>query len=111
MSGRRRLISFRLSDSEYEQLRNLCNSSGGGTLSDFVRSVLIAMLNGRDEWDKEVDSFLRELNQRSSDLQSLASRLNLLLRHAQFAQKRYSQPCPNPAAAAAGPRQSSSIQA
>jgi len=109
--SRRRLISFRLSDSEYEQLRNLCEASGRGTLSDFVRSILIAMLSGRDEWDKEVDNFLSELNQRSLDLQSLAAKLNLLLRNAQFAQKRYGQPCHNAAMAVAEPRPPSSIQA
>ena len=42
--GRTRIISFRISDQQHQQLRRLCVEQGFDKISDYARSALLATL-------------------------------------------------------------------
>lgn len=39
---RNRLVNFRVTQEEFEQLKNACDSQGARCLSDFVRNVMLS---------------------------------------------------------------------
>jgi len=81
-NSRRRLISFRLSEQEYEGLQRLSAAQGAQSLSDFVRSGVCMMLQTREPWEEEVDSTMREFGRRAVELHNLVEQLTHLLRRA-----------------------------
>jgi hypothetical protein len=81
-SSRRRLISFRLSEQEYEGLQRLSAAQGARSLSDFVRSGVCMMLQTREPWEEEVASTMREFGHRAVELHNLIEQLTHLLRSA-----------------------------
>jgi Arc/MetJ-type ribon-helix-helix transcriptional regulator len=81
-NSRRRLISFRLSDQEYEGLQQLCAAQGARSLSDFVRSGVCMMLQTREPWEEEVACTMREFGRRAVELHKLIEQLTHLLRRA-----------------------------
>jgi Arc/MetJ-type ribon-helix-helix transcriptional regulator len=40
------MVSVRLSENEYQAIRELCSSSGARSVSDLTRSAMLALLNG-----------------------------------------------------------------
>jgi hypothetical protein len=78
--SRKRLISFRLSDQEYDGLRRLCAAYGARSLSDFVRSSVCTMLRIREPWEEEVACRMREFGQQTVQLHGLIEQLSHLLR-------------------------------
>ncbi len=88
VTGRRKLISFRLNDEEYDRLKSLSDACGARSLSDFVRSCVRTMLDADRGWDERLDCSVREFGQRAAGLQTLVEEMNQLLRVAQLSQKR-----------------------
>lgn len=41
LKKRRRLVTFRVTDDEYNQLRNVCQSEGYRSVSDFAREAVV----------------------------------------------------------------------
>lgn len=69
--GRSRLISFRLTDSEHEQLRNMCDQMGQ-SMSNFARVTVLrqasaGITNFGDDL-MTIGTHLRELNRTLHDL-------------------------------------------
>jgi hypothetical protein len=81
-NSRRRLISFRLSEQEYEGLQRLCAAQGARSLSDFVRSSVCMMLQTREPLEEEVACTVREFGRRADELHNLIEQLSHLLRMA-----------------------------
>ena len=81
-NSRRRLISFRLSEQEYEGLQRLCAAQGARSLSDFVRSSVCMMLQTREPLEEEVACAMREFGRRAVELHNLVEQLSHLLRMA-----------------------------
>ena len=81
-NSRRRLISFRLSEQEYEGLQQLCTAQGARSLSDFVRSSVCIMLQTREPLEEEVARTMREFGRRAVELHNLIEQLTHLLRRA-----------------------------
>jgi predicted DNA-binding protein len=88
--GRRRLISFRLTDEEYEHLKLLSAEHGAQSLSDFVRSNVCAMLGARESWEDDLARAMRELGRQASGLHAQVEQLGQLLRGAQRERRRAS---------------------
>ena len=80
--SRRRLISFRLSEEEYEALQRLCAAQGARSLSDFVRSSVCTLLQTRDPLEEEVACTMREFGRRAVELHNLIQQLTHLLKRA-----------------------------
>jgi hypothetical protein len=51
---RNRLISFRLSEEEYESLRSLCVTEGARSVSDYARSTLCQVMTGGNGIDRSI---------------------------------------------------------
>ena len=72
MKRRSRIVSFRLSDEEYDSLKNVSATRGARSVSEFTRSV--ACNTNGDEPEK-LERTLRVLNER---MESLDKRLRVL---------------------------------
>ncbi len=79
-TGKRRLISFRLTDEEYDRLKRLSAEQGAQSLSDFVRSGVCSMLDSRESWEDELARAMREFGRQSSGLHALVGQLSQLLK-------------------------------
>ena len=82
VKGRRRLVSFRLTDDEYRGLKRLTEERGAQSLSDFVRSSVCAILENREPWEEEVAYTMREFGRQAAELHGLVEQLSHLLRGA-----------------------------
>ena len=80
MVQRKRLISFRLSEDEYEGLRRLSDEHGARSLSDFVRSNVCVMLSAPKPWEEDLEYTVREFGRQASQLNGLVDQLGHLLR-------------------------------
>jgi hypothetical protein len=74
MKKRSRIVSFRLSDEEYDSLKNVTVSRGARSVSEFTRSVACTKDSGDGEPEKIGDS-LRTLNER---MEALVRRIDTL---------------------------------
>jgi len=69
MRRRDRTMVFRLSQDEYESLLQATSQNGGRSVSDFIRTAVLATVeNGMDH--KSTSSRLRELEQRIRKLET-----------------------------------------
>ncbi len=79
MKRRSRIVSFRLSDDEYDSLKSVSANCGARSVSEFTRSVA-CKINSDDEANKIEDS-LRILNDKMEmlhhDIQLLAEELRV----------------------------------
>lgn len=74
---RSRMISFRLSEEEYEALKGSCSQNGARSVSDLARSAMHQFLgNGRlPRPDRSFESELERLNGRIAMLDRAVERL------------------------------------
>jgi hypothetical protein len=72
-----RLVSFRLSEEEYEKVQRMCASEGSRSLSEFLRSAfsVITRVAPHDEepLDARLESLSRCVDQLRQDLQALTA--------------------------------------
>jgi hypothetical protein len=83
LSKRSKMVSIRLSDEEFQRLRELCITTGARSLSDLARDAmhrLIAGVGAGNGMDGEgLTERVAELDQRLSHLQEKVTRLALLV--------------------------------
>ena len=88
MRKRNRLVSFRLSEQEYEALQNYTLTEGARSISDFARSTLCEVLdrngtNGGNELrykdNNTADRTLERLVATMGELNRVISRLSILV--------------------------------
>jgi len=68
---RNRLVNFRLSEDEFEMLRESCGRFGARSISDFARSSVLARL----EEDPEAKTRLSSLDNKVVELETRVSQL------------------------------------
>ena|SRR5207247_5036488 len=77
---RTRIVSFRLSDEEYEALKTLCLAQGAHSVSEYARAMTCGVLNERPgPLNGKFESDLRTLRQIVSDLQEEMGRLTQIV--------------------------------
>jgi mobilization protein NikA len=91
---RTRLVSFRVSDREFEQLKTRCDSEGARSLSDYARAALCR--NERAPYDR-VDPSVHQL---SEEVRQLREHLLHIIEFLANARRTNDVPPPNPAHAA-----------
>ena len=70
------MVSFRLSDEEYDTLRTLCQTQGARSISEVARTAVHEfLLNGRDHSGGNVDLKLEHLSSRLRLLDRAVERL------------------------------------
>lgn len=75
------MVSFRLSEQEYQKLLNLCGSRGARSLSDLARDAVQDLLGASSgsEFPGSVESEVRKLNGRIEEIDRGLKRLTQLL--------------------------------
>jgi len=94
LKRRSRIVSFRLSQEEYDALKDTCIAQGARSISDFARSAACRLArNGNGSPDEALEATIRMLEGRVELLDREVKRLAHLLEPAQpGAIKRNSQP-------------------
>jgi hypothetical protein len=74
LHARNRIVVFRLSEEEYNNLRSACVAAGGRTLSDFTRTELLTsvQMDGRNSLTEQ--RFI-EIDRKLDDLYSMVQRV------------------------------------
>ena len=75
---RNRMVIFRLTQEEYENLRSVCSERGGRNLSDFTRSELLNFL-GSEPLGQVMERRFSDVKQRLNDLQDAVGKLTILV--------------------------------
>lgn len=78
LKPRNRMVNFRLSEAEYEELRNYCLSRGARSLSDFARSAVCHYI-GSANGDDKIEDKIGKLNGKVDELDQEVKRLARLL--------------------------------
>jgi hypothetical protein len=75
------MVSFRLSEQDYQKLLNLCGSRGARSLSDLARDAVQDLLGASNgsEFQGSVESEVRKLNGRIEEIDRGLKRLTQLL--------------------------------
>lgn len=80
LKPRKRVVYFRISEDEFQQFSQLCESTGARSLSDLARSAMKRMLEGNDQRRTDrVSESLSVLQTMMYDLNRTVQRLNVLL--------------------------------
>ena len=73
------MVSIRLLDDEYRQLKELCETTGARSVSDLAREAMFRLLGPPGESGQAVEDRLRQLDQKvarlDAQLEALESRL------------------------------------
>ena len=77
LKRRSRMVSFRLSEQEYESLLILCSSRGARSLSDLARDAMQALLH--DDQGDGLAGLVRQLRKRMDHLDLEVKQLTQLL--------------------------------
>ena len=80
MKRRSRLVSFRVSEDEYQKLRNVCASVGARSLSDLARSAVGVLIDSADDGGEHpLESRMRRLDRTVQQLQHKVEELSTKL--------------------------------
>ena len=82
---RNRLVNFRLSEDEFENLKTACENSGARSVSDFARSSVLAQIENTQQALSGPQSRVTNLDQKVSDLEGRVGQLLNLLSATGFA--------------------------
>jgi len=75
------MVSFRLSEEEYEGLKHICMTVGARSLSDIAREAVQRLLSNGAEPKSDGDAQMRALHQRMDALDQEVKRLAGLVAH------------------------------
>lgn len=76
---RNRLVNFRLSEDEFEKLRDCCASFGARSISDFARSSVLSRLDQDPQQESQANHRISHLDYKVSELESRVGQLLHLL--------------------------------
>jgi uncharacterized protein (DUF1778 family) len=80
LKRRSRIVSFRLSQEEYDALKDTCITQGARSISDFARSAACRLArNGNGFPDEAAETTVRTLQARVEELERQVRRLARLL--------------------------------
>jgi hypothetical protein len=69
------MVSFRLSEEEYESLRHICVTAGARSLSDIARDAVHRLIGNGPEQKKDLEAQFRLLNERIDAIDEEVRRL------------------------------------
>jgi len=76
---RNRLVNFRLSEDEFEKLRDCCASFGARSISDFARSSVLSRLEQDPQQESQASHRINHLDYKVSELETRVGQLLHLL--------------------------------
>ena len=75
LKRRSRMVSFRLSEEEYESLKDICLTAGARSISDIARDAVHRLIGNEGEQKKDLETQLRLLNERIDAIDQEVRRL------------------------------------
>jgi Ribbon-helix-helix protein, copG family len=69
------MVSFRLSEEEYEELKHICATIGARSLSDIARDAVHRLLDDGVEPKRDLETELRRLSQKMEAIDNEVKRL------------------------------------
>jgi hypothetical protein len=78
MKRRSRMVSIRLSDQEYDTLKNACASAGARSVSDVARDAILQLVAGNGT-SARIESQMDKLRWRMEELEGEVKRLGRLV--------------------------------
>ena len=79
LKRRNRVVVFRLTQDEYEDLKTVCAVRGARNISDFARSELLTAIEHERRPETELNGRLSDVDQKLSSLESKIQRMSQLL--------------------------------
>ena len=79
LKRRNRVVVFRLTQDEYEDLKTVCAVRGARNISDFARSELLTAIEHERHPEAELHGRLSDVDQKLSSLDSKLQRMSQLL--------------------------------
>ncbi len=79
LKRRNRMVIFRLTEEEYENLKAVCTVRGARNLSDFARSELLTSIEREFQAGGPLGGQLSEIDQKLAALESVVERMARLL--------------------------------
>jgi len=79
LKRRNRVVVFRLTQDEYEDLKTVCSVRGARNISDFARSELLTAIEHERHPETELHGRLSDVDQKLSNLESKIQRMAQLL--------------------------------
>jgi hypothetical protein len=79
LKPRNRVVVFRLTQDEYEELKTVCSVRGARNISDFTRSELLTSIEQERRPETALHGRLSEVDQKLSNLESKIQRMSQLL--------------------------------
>jgi hypothetical protein len=79
LKRRDRVVVFRLTQDEYEELKTVCTVRGARNISDFARSELLIAIEQERRPDTQIHGRLSDVDQKLSNLESKIQRMAHLL--------------------------------
>jgi len=80
---RSKVVSIRVSDDEFRRLKEMCMDTGARCVSDLARDAMFKLIRSRDaspgDEDNELQTRVRELDEKLNALQGRVSRLAMLV--------------------------------
>ena len=80
---RSKVVSVRMSDDEFRQLKELCAATGARCVSDLARDTIFKLINGggtaQGALVSELQTRVQELDEKLNTLQGRVSRLAMLV--------------------------------
>ena len=79
LKRRNRVVVFRLTQDEYQDLKTVCSVRGARNISDFARSELLTFIGQETRPEAALHGRLSEVDQKLSSLESEIQRMARLL--------------------------------
>ena len=79
LKRRDRVVVFRLTQDEYEELKTVCVVRGARNISDFARSELLTAIEQQRRPEAAIQGRLSDVDQKLSSLESKIQRMSNLL--------------------------------
>ena len=79
LKRRNRVVVFRLTQDEYENLKTTCSNRGARNISDFARSELLTVIERNIQPASPLEGRLTEVDQKLSSLESQIQRMSRIL--------------------------------
>ena len=79
LKRRDRVVVFRLTQDEYEELKTVCTVRGARNISDFARSELLTAIEQERRPDNHIHGRLSDVDQKLSNLESKIQQMAHLL--------------------------------
>ena len=97
LNPRNRLVNFRLSEAEFDELKSACLERGARSISEFARTAVLRSLDGQPAEPKPADEQVVNLERKVDNLEIRVDQLIGMFAIASATEQKQAVPPPRPA--------------